>query len=351
MFDTGRHTAEIADLIESIYDTLTGGGTLRQCLMLVRDATGAMEVTLEIETRGASVRHRRLTSSAAEVRDETARDAGQRQELFATTGARITADCGDPQEDHYRLHLTPSHDGQPFSPDVQPLAEDLLRHMRRAHRLAARIDRSEQERNVYSGTLDRLAVGAIFLDAQGRVIHTTRVARDLIDSRDGLRLSRGTLAAADALDNRALQAAIRSRLAPAEAAPRPHPQTLVVSRPSGARELGLIVHSLSSAPEAPGGFAAVVMIRDPDQGGEPERAILRNLFAMTAAEAEVACSLTSGLSLDETAQSLNISRNTARTHLRSIFSKSGISRQTELMRLMLSSAAMLGMTPIASPDD
>lgn len=351
MLDTVRHNAETADIIERIYDTLTGGGTLRQCLDLVRGATGAMEVTLEIETRGASVRHRCLSSNAAGGSDNTAVGADTRGALLAASSARITAECGAAHEDHYRLHLTPSHDGAPFPASLQDLTQDLLRHIRRAHRLATRIDRSEQERSVYSSTLDRLAVGAIFLDAQGKVIHATRVAQELIDSRDGLQLLRGGLAAADAADNRLLQTAIRGKLTHEATAPRQQPQTLVVSRPSGARELGLIVHSLRCAPEAPGGFAAVVMIRDPDRSGEPERAILRNLFAMTAAEAEVACSLTSGLSLDETAQSLNISRNTARTHLRSIFSKSGISRQTELMRLMLSSAAVLGMTPLAGQEE
>lgn len=347
MLDTVRRNAETADIIERIYDTLTGGGTLRQCLDLVRGATGAMEVTLEIETRGASVRHRCLSSGATAISDDTVTDPHTSGALLAATSARITAECGAAHEDHYRLHLTPSHDGAPFPASLQ----DLLRHIRRAHRLATQIDRSEQERSVYSSTLDRLAVGAIFLDAQGKVIHATRVAQELIDSRDGLQLLRGGLAAADAADNRLLQTAIRGKLSQSEATPRQQPQTLVVSRPSGGRELGLIVHSLRCAPEAPGGFATVVMIRDPDRSGEPERAILRNLFAMTAAEAEVACSLTSGLSLDETAQSLNISRNTARTHLRSIFSKSGISRQTELMRLMLSSAAVLGMTPLAGQEE
>ncbi|WP_169391293.1 helix-turn-helix transcriptional regulator [Stappia stellulata] len=351
MLDKVRLDAETADTIEHIYDTLTEGGTLQQCLDLVRGATGAMEVTLEIETRGATVRHRCISSSAAEFSGDGAQDPDARSVLLATAGARITVECGTAHDDHYRLHLTPTHDGTPFPASRQDLAQDLLRHIRRAHRLAAQIDRSNQERSVYSSALDRLAVGAIFLDVQGKVIHATRVAQDLIDSRDGLQLTRGGLAAADAADNRALQSAIRGKLSQSDAIPRQKPQTLVVSRPSGGRELGLIVHSLRCQPEAPGGFAAVVMIRDPDRSGAPERAILRNLFAMTAAEAEVACSLTSGLSLDETAQSLNISRNTARTHLRSIFSKSGISRQTELMRLMLSSAAVLGMTPLAGQEE
>jgi DNA-directed RNA polymerase subunit F len=38
---------------------------------------------------------------------------------------------------------------------------------------------------------------------------------------------------------------------------------------------------------------------------------------------------------------LNIKRNTARAHLRSIFSKTGVRRQTELVRIFLNSVAWL----------
>ncbi|MNU04988.1 hypothetical protein D3C72_2496320 [compost metagenome] len=39
---------------------------------------------------------------------------------------------------------------------------------------------------------------------------------------------------------------------------------------------------------------------------------------------------------------LNIRRNTARAHLRAIFSKTGVRRQTELVRIMLNSVMAVG---------
>jgi hypothetical protein len=44
----------------------------------------------------------------------------------------------------------------------------------------------------------------------------------------------------------------------------------------------------------------------------------------------------------DAAEALNIRRNTARAHLRSIFSKTGVRRQTELVRIFLNSVVMLG---------
>jgi DNA-binding CsgD family transcriptional regulator len=47
------------------------------------------------------------------------------------------------------------------------------------------------------------------------------------------------------------------------------------------------------------------------------------------------------LNLDEVAAALGMSRNTARAHLRSVFTKTGISRQSALVRLILKSVASL----------
>jgi len=57
-------------------------------------------------------------------------------------------------------------------------------------------------------------------------------------------------------------------------------------------------------------------------------------------QAELA--LANGLTLDEAADGLHIRKNTARAHLRAIFSKIGVTRQTTLVRVLLSSVVWLG---------
>ena len=49
-----------------------------------------------------------------------------------------------------------------------------------------------------------------------------------------------------------------------------------------------------------------------------------------------------GLSLAEVSEAQNISQHTARAQLKSIFAKTGVSRQAELVRLVLKSVASLG---------
>jgi DNA-binding CsgD family transcriptional regulator len=74
----------------------------------------------------------------------------------------------------------------------------------------------------------------------------------------------------------------------------------------------------------------------------PPVRLAQELFHLTGAETMLAIQLANGLSLEEAAAALNIKRNTARAHLRSIFSKTGVRRQTELVRIFLNSVAMLG---------
>jgi DNA-binding CsgD family transcriptional regulator len=65
------------------------------------------------------------------------------------------------------------------------------------------------------------------------------------------------------------------------------------------------------------------------------------LFELTPAEANLALLLARGLTLAEVSEAQNISPHTARAQLKSIFAKTGVSRQAELVRLILKSVASL----------
>ncbi len=55
----------------------------------------------------------------------------------------------------------------------------------------------------------------------------------------------------------------------------------------------------------------------------------------------LASELAKGLTLDDAAAALDISRNTARSQLQAVFRKTGVSRQSELVLLLLGSVATL----------
>jgi DNA-binding CsgD family transcriptional regulator len=86
---------------------------------------------------------------------------------------------------------------------------------------------------------------------------------------------------------------------------------------------------------------AAIFLRDPDVAAEPAHDIARQLFDFTPAEAQLAIELLNGLSLDEAAAKLGILRNTGRAHLRAIVSKTGVTRQSELVRVLLNGVLAL----------
>jgi DNA-binding CsgD family transcriptional regulator len=61
----------------------------------------------------------------------------------------------------------------------------------------------------------------------------------------------------------------------------------------------------------------------------------RAFYHLTAAEEQFAVTFLGLLNLNDVAVHLHISRNTARTHLHTLFSKTGTHRQADLVRVLL----------------
>ncbi len=77
---------------------------------------------------------------------------------------------------------------------------------------------------------------------------------------------------------------------------------------------------------------------------------LQTLFNLTPAEARLAALLASGMSLNQAAEQTFIAKNTAKVQLKSIFSKTGVNRQAELIKLILTSPAVFNPS-VSTPED
>jgi DNA-binding CsgD family transcriptional regulator len=172
-------------------------------------------------------------------------------------------------------------------------------------------------------------------------------AEHLLNAQDGLKVAAGKLEASYSADNRALLAAIRKSVTRPDKGGSAINDALSVSRPSGKVSLGLVVQSIpvldwSGGEEQP---SAIVFVRDADSKTQASNRMIQQLFNLTLAETNLAVELVNGASLEEAAEALGIRRNTARAHLRAIFSKTGVRRQTELVRIILNSVGALGQAP------
>jgi DNA-binding CsgD family transcriptional regulator len=84
-----------------------------------------------------------------------------------------------------------------------------------------------------------------------------------------------------------------------------------------------------------GGLGAMVSILDPGRRRLPSHGFLREAFGLTATEAGLALDLADGLSPMDCAALRGVSVNTVRSQLSALFNKTGMTRQTELVSLIL----------------
>jgi DNA-binding CsgD family transcriptional regulator len=246
-----------------------------------------------------------------------------------------------------RLRVTRSHDAKPFTAEDKALLRYLLPHLKRSIQLHARLDFLECERQLFAGTVNRMLLGMISFDQNGTILETNQEARRILTDKDGITLSGNNLVVHGSTEGRELQRMIKQALAPAPGGVQGPGvvEALAVTRPSGRSKLGVLVKAIpigqwSESRHRP---AAVVFLRDPESNAvQPSHELVRRLFELTRMEATLALLLAEGHTLDEAAEKMNVRRNTARTHLRSIFCKTGVTRQTMLVRLLLNSVITLG---------
>lgn len=264
------------------------------------------------------------------------------QDVYHVMGADIST----PDGGKLRFRITRPKRSANFSAHERALCGMFLPHLRRALQVHNLLDRSESLSDLYSQAISRLSVATLVLDESGSVLRVNPVAQDILASADGLKLVGGRLEATYPSDNRELQRLIRAAFSPD--APK-SAEAMSVTRPSGLVNLGLVVESIPSLDwaEEKGKPAALVYIRDAASKSLASEVVTKQLFNLTRAETALAMELANGLSLEEAAEVLNIRRNTARAHLRSIFSKTGVRRQTELVRILLNSVVALGKPKVA----
>lgn len=231
-----------------------------------------------------------------------------------------------------------------FKATERQLLTLLTPHLSRAIEIYAKLNRMTSERDLYAGAVNQLSVASIILDEQGRMLTTNAVGRALLDQGEGLSLRDGHLHIEGRNINKELQEALTSIIREQLHGETSVVRALRVPRPGGRSDLGLVVRPVPASQWSEGQVSpsAAVFISDPDLQESTSQPILGALFELTPAEANLATLLARGLSLAQVSVAQNISQHTARAQLKSIFAKTGVSRQAELVRLVLKSVASLG---------
>jgi DNA-binding CsgD family transcriptional regulator len=164
-------------------------------------------------------------------------------------------------------------------------------------------------------------------------------AEELLRQRDGLLLENGKLRAAVSVEEKRLQNLIHGAEQTSNGVGfHAGGGTIPVSRTRG-RALCVTVAPLRNLKFNLGDRPLVlVFVADPDQQIKPAANLLRECYELTAAEARLAMPLIEGHSLKEAAEICGVTHNTAKSQLKSIFVKTNVRRQSELVKVLLVSS-------------
>lgn len=184
--------------------------------------------------------------------------------------------------------------------------------------------------------LDNLLVGVIQLDERGRIVTMNDRAGRFLRGRRGLSDQKGYLRASVPADNACLERLL-ARALPA-LGDRAVGGSMAVRRSPGLS--GLVVHV---NPVKNDGMelnmrrvGAVVLVVEPGRWSRIPPDLAAASLGLTPAESRVATSLAAGQSVSEIASTTGRQENSVRFLLKGIYRKLGISRQSELVRLVLS---------------
>jgi DNA-binding CsgD family transcriptional regulator/PAS domain-containing protein len=212
------------------------------------------------------------------------------------------------------------------------LVRMLSRHVENAMRLSARLMDHENIARTMNAALENISVGMFAIDAQCEVIFSNRRGRALLG--DGLDVVNNRLIATKTqADLNAALREVRNCAINSETWLRP----ILIKRTQAS--FPLLAYLLPQPKQQPwvdlasGHVAVIVLLTEIDQENPLDPDLLRCVFGLTIGEARLAVKVAGGLRPGEAAAELGISHHTARTVLKSVFQKMGVSRQTDLVRL------------------
>ncbi|MGQ3214852.1 MAG: helix-turn-helix transcriptional regulator [Shinella sp.] len=216
----------------------------------------------------------------------------------------------------------------------------LARHVVEANEIRLRLETGREREAQSYGILDLVDEAVVLLDHDGRIIFINREADVLFSTSAALSSVNGYVRATSHEHDLRLQSAIRNVVDPDVSGSSHAPYTGAPHRLSVPQERGLsLTVKILPGREIGGGpnrmtAAAVLLIKDPEKSGRIHAQEFSAQFGLSEREAQLAALICGGATLKDASAILGISVGTARQYLKSVFLKTGVARQSDLIRLI-----------------
>lgn len=219
------------------------------------------------------------------------------------------------------------------------VVEEIIPHMNRSLKIHSEFTHLRLKQDALLKGLDRLVIGLILYDRNAHPVYINPTARTIIDTHPALDMHEGDLFLVNPEDEKNLRKTI---IETAEIDPEDSWRQSVaigITHPDAELPLPLLVtpmhaHLITTELDYEGARVAV-FLSDPNLQQPISIDSLVSVYNLTPSEAQVAISLANGHSIDQIARKSNHSSHTIRSQLKSVFRKTGVSRQSELIKLLL----------------
>lgn len=220
----------------------------------------------------------------------------------------------------------------PYGESHRKMLRMLIPHLQRATDIHKNLVDLRSRAGGLATVIEHLSCGIVLLDKNARVVILNSAARTMLTRNNELRISGEKLGAVSPRDQDRLTGIIHGALAMGGG---PIGGAMTLARTRG-HPLTLTVFPIRLAILDPC-VAAAVFIRDPDLFPKFDSGTFDQLYGLTPAERRLAMLLLKGKMLNVAAELVGVSIHTVRSQLKSILHKTGTSRQSELVKLLLSS--------------
>ncbi len=236
-----------------------------------------------------------------------------------------------------QLYLQRSPEQPPFTPDEIAQFNTFLPHLQRAIQMRQRLSGLQLGQDILASSLNMLAMPTFLFDEYATVAHYNRSAETLLGS-GYLRLENGHLQTPDDKLTRKLNLELSKSIVASRSKDEDFNHVILLPR-SGKLPLMLMITplQLQDSPRIHG--AALMFAFDPEAIPAATSELIKKLFRLTNAEAELSIALCSGKTLDEFASERDRSIHTVKTQLKNIYLKTGTNRQAQLVSMLLASPA------------
>jgi DNA-binding NarL/FixJ family response regulator len=168
-----------------------------------------------------------------------------------------------------------------------------------------------------------------------------RAAEQQVGRGDAVRIEKDRLSPVDQMARMALMTAVDEAIADEVMTPKSGSSVALPNSEGAGLVAAILPLSRGDRQNVCGAFAAkaAIFVQDPVVVPQFPGEAFAKLYSLTGSELRVLLAMVPGLSVKEAAEVLGISETTTKTHLQHIYSKTGTSKQTELMLLFMGSTS------------